>query len=171
MKLLRVINGINIAMKWIIGTMILFMSLLVCYTVIMRYFVNKPPVWSFDMTSWITGMSVFLAGGYALLSNSHVRVDLFYDKFSPRTKSILNIITSIFLFMIVVVLVWKGFEQVATYFNNRTMAMTGLNVPMWWKWLMVPVGGVLLGLQALVNLIKDFYFVIKGVELTEEVKE
>lgn len=169
-KVLELIIRINNSMRWIVGLLILLMGILVCYSVIMRYIFKSPPIWAFDLTSWFTGLSVFLAGGYALLMKSHVRVDLIYDKFSLKTRSIIDIFTSVFLFLIVIVFVWKGFEQVVDNFQAKTIARSGLNIYLWIKWLMVPVGGLLLGLQAVVNLINDIYFLYKGVRLTEEVE-
>jgi C4-dicarboxylate transporter, DctQ subunit len=163
----KIIKKINGGIMWITGSIILIMAILLFYAIIMRYFLHKPPSWSFDLTGWFTGLSAFLAGGYALANGAHVRVDIFYEKFSLRTRSLIDAITSVFLFLIVTVLIWKGMEQVLYNYETNAVASTGLNVPIWLKWLMVPLGGVLLGIQALINLIKDIYTVVTGKSLEE----
>ncbi|WP_156289710.1 TRAP transporter small permease subunit [Oceanobacillus salinisoli] len=161
-KFIQIINKINEIAMWIVGFMLLIMGILLFYAVIMRYFFNNSPSWSFDLTGLLTGYAAFLGGGYALLQGAHVRVDIFYEKFSLRTQSLSNIISSTLLFLLVIVLVWKGMEEVLTNYQNNTIASTGLNIPVWIKWVMLPLGGVLLGIQAIAHLIQDFYVVIKG---------
>jgi C4-dicarboxylate transporter DctQ subunit len=167
-KFIRIVNGINESMMWIVGTLILIMGILLFYAVVMRYFFGKPPVWSFDLTGWFTGLAAFLGGGYALLKGAHVRVDIFYEKFSLRTRSWIDAATSIFLFLIVIVFIWKGMEQVVSNYEANTIATTGLNIYIWIKWVMMPLGGLLLGLQAIVNLLNDIYTIVKGERLLEE---
>jgi len=165
--ILKGIQRLNETIMWITGTIIFIMAILLFYAIIMRYFFEKPPAWSFDLTGWFTGLSAFLAGGYALAQGAHVRVDIFYERFSLRIRSFIDALTSVFMFLIVFVLIWKGMEQVLANYETNAMASTGLNVPIWLKWVMVPIGGILLGLQGIVHLIKDIYAVITGKTLEE----
>lgn len=167
-KFIRTINKINESMVWVVGILLFLLGIFLFYSVIMRYFFNKPPVWAFDLSGWFTGLAAFLAGGYTLLKNAHVRIDIFYDKFSPRMQSFVNILATVCLFLIVIVLFWRGMQQVITNYQTGTIANTGLNIYIWIKWLMVPLGSLLLGLQAIVNLINDIYMIVKGEKLYEE---
>ncbi|WP_085993057.1 TRAP transporter small permease subunit [Oceanobacillus senegalensis] len=164
---IRIINKINESMMWVVGAIVLIMGILLTYSVVMRYFFNNPPVWSFDLTGWFTGIAAFLGGGYALLYGAHVRVDIFYEKFPLKIQSVINIFSSIFVFLIVIVFIWKGMEQVINNYQTGAIASTGLSIYLWIKWVMMPIGGILLGLQAIANLIKDIYRIIKGEELIE----
>lgn len=155
-------------MAWIVGILVLIMGLALFYSVVMRYIFNNPPIWSSDLVTWFTGISAFLAGGYVLSKHGHVKVEIFYDKFSAKTKSIINIITSSFMFVIVFILIWKGGEQVVYYYKLKAVASSGLNVYIWLKWLMVPIGAFLLGLQGIAHLINDVHVLIKGESLIEE---
>src|SRR5690625_3157513 len=167
-KLVDIINSIHRSMLWIVVVLILIMSLFIFYSVVMRYFFHKPVIWVFDLTSLFTGLSVFLAGGYALLMREHVRVDVFYQGFSKRTKSYIDALTSIFLFLMVIVFVWKGMEQVIHYYTEKSISTTGLNIYIWIKWIMMPIGGFLLGLQGIVNLINDIYIIMTGKGIIKE---
>lgn len=164
----KIVTNINKGMMIVIGTLILFMAITLFYSVVMRYLFNKPLIWSFDLTEWFTGMSAFLGGGYALLRGSHVKVDIFYEKFPLRIRSFIDICTSVFLFLIVAVLIWKGSEQVVQNFQMGAVASSGLNIAVWIKWVMVPVGGLLLGLQALIKLVDDIVTTVTGKTPDEE---
>ncbi len=166
-----IVRRLNEVMLWIVGMLILLMGLLLFYDVLMRYFFKAPTAWAFDLAGWFTGLTAFLAGGYVLLKKAHIRVDIFYQKFSPKVQGGLDALTSVFLFLIVLILVWKGGERTLHYWHLGAVANTGLNIHLWIKWLMVPLGGLLLGLQAVVNLVNDVYLFFTGRPLIDEAEE
>ncbi|MBD8006823.1 TRAP transporter small permease subunit [Bacillus norwichensis] len=165
---ISLIYKINELFKWIIGSAIVLLGFLIFYTVIMRYIFSKPPIWSFDLSGWLTGMIVFLGGGYALLSDSHVKVDLFYEKFPQKLKSVVDIITYLVVIGLAAIFIWKGMDQVIANFQSGTVAQSGFNIYMWIKWAIVPFGALLLGLQAFVQMIERIYFLIKNEELLKK---
>ena len=166
-RTMDIITAINKSMVWIIGTLVLFMSMLLTIDVILRYFFNSPTSWAFDFSTWGTGVIGFLLGGYTLVAAQHVRVDLFFEKFSLRMKSIIDLVSAIFLFMMVIALVWLGTDYVIHYYNIGAQSTGGFAIPLWVKWLIVPIGGLLIGLQGLVKLIDDIYIIVTGKRLYE----
>lgn len=161
------VNKINLLLKWTVGIIIVSLAILIFYTVIARHFFSNPPIWSFDLSSWFTGMIVFLGGGYALLSDSHVKVDLFYAKFSPKLRSIMDILSYLIVIIISTIFIVKGMEQVLMNFEYKTVAKSGLNIFIWIKWSIVPLGSLLLAMQALTLMIERFYYLITGKEMIE----
>ena len=71
------------------------------YEVIARFAFNSPTNWLHESMFLMYGMQYMLAGAYAYQSDQHVRVDVFYAKFSTRGKAIADIITSVFFFIFV----------------------------------------------------------------------
>lgn len=69
------------------------------YEVIARYVFNSPTSWAHEGMYLMFGMQYLIAGAYAMLTESHVRVDVFYAPLSPRGKSVVNLFTSIFFFI------------------------------------------------------------------------
>ena len=47
------------------------------------------------------GMQYMISGAYAYREDQHVRVDVFYSKFSPRGKAIADIVSSVFFFIFI----------------------------------------------------------------------
>ncbi len=166
----RLVKGINQAMFYVVGAAIVTLSLFVFYDVIARYFFSRPTNFGFDLSIWLTGFAAFLSGGYCLLHKEHIRVDIFYAKLSPRAKSLVDIFTGILLLLIVIALVWFGGARVWQLYQMGSVASTGFNIPLWIKWSIVPLGGILLGLQGIINLINDIYHVAVGKRLEEETK-
>lgn len=167
-RVVRLINWINEQMYIVIGLCITFLAAMIFYDVIARYFFNRPTSFGYDTTLWVTGLMAFMGGGFALLKNEHVRIDLFYEKFPDRVKAYVDLFSHIFLFIIIIALVWSGGGLVLGYFKEGTVATSGLNIPLWVKFIIVPLGGILLGLQGLVNLIKDVYFIVTRRKFEED---
>lgn len=166
--IIKIINSINKSMVWITGTLIFIMSMAIFYSVVMRYLFNNPQSWTFDLIGLSTGIAALLSGGYASLTRQHVRVDIFFDKFSTRTKSIVDVATAFFWVLISGILIWKGTESVLYYYEMGIRPSTGLGIPNWIQWLMVPIGGLLLFLQEIVHFINNIYIIFSGNALYDE---
>ncbi|QQK76432.1 TRAP transporter small permease [Salicibibacter cibarius] len=164
----KIVRAINNKMLWVIGAIISLMAILLFYDVIARYFFNNQTQWGFDLSVWFTGLSAFLAGGYVLLHKGHVRIDFFYENFSERKKSMVDLVTALFIFLIAFAFIIIGGEMVLHLMELEAVASTGLNIFMWIQWLMVPIGGILLAIQALIDVINDMYTVFTGNKLWEE---
>lgn len=108
LRLEKFFNRFSDLMGWIAGILNLLMLLNVFYDAIMRYFFNRGSIALQEM-EWHLFAVVFLFGiAYALKEDGHVRVDVFYDRFSPRWKAIVNIGGTVLLLLPLSVLVIEG---------------------------------------------------------------
>ncbi len=95
-------------MGWIAGILNLVMLVNVFYDAIMRYFFKTGSIALQEM-EWHLFAMVFLFGiAYGLKEDGHVRVDVLYDRFSPRNKAIVNIAGTILLILPLSVLIVEG---------------------------------------------------------------
>lgn len=69
--------------------------------------------------SWHIYAAIFLLGiPYALKSGSHVRVDLLFEKFSPKTQATIDFIgTLVFLIPSCLIVIWTGFQFTAAAYQ------------------------------------------------------
>ncbi len=68
------------------------------YDVIMRYLFQAPTKWAYEMT-WMQYGALFMLGGcYALRYKLHVRVDIIFNRWSPRTQAIFDLVTYLVIF-------------------------------------------------------------------------
>jgi TRAP-type mannitol/chloroaromatic compound transport system permease small subunit/exonuclease VII small subunit len=79
------------------------------YEVVARYVFNSPTNWAHEGMYLMFGMQYLIAGAYAMLTESHVRVDVLYANMSERRKAIVNLSTSVFFF------IFAGTLLVTTY--------------------------------------------------------
>jgi TRAP-type mannitol/chloroaromatic compound transport system permease small subunit len=167
-KIVRAIRLLNLSMFVVAAVVLGLLTLVIFYDAIARYFFQSPTKFGFDLSTWLSGVAAFLTGGLVLLYNEHIRVDIFYDRFPDRFKSVVDVISSVCMLMVVFVFVWYGGQRVSNLFVSGNIATSGFNIALWIKWIIVPIGGVLLGLQALVNLIRDVYMIFTGKRLWED---
>ena len=69
------------------------------YEVIVRYVFNSPTNWAHEAMYLMFGMQYLIAGSYAMLTESHVRVDIFYAPLRKPQKAWADLVTSIFFFI------------------------------------------------------------------------
>lgn len=161
----NVVTKINRTMVWLTGIFVLCMSILLTIDVLLRYFFNSPTGWAFDLATWGTGLVGLVLGGYVMSIGKHVRVDFFFEKFSLRVQSMIDMISTLFLYLIVISFVWLGFDYVAHYYRIGAVSTGGTQMPLWIQWLIIPVGGLLIGLQGLCKFVEDLYIIATGKKL------
>jgi TRAP-type mannitol/chloroaromatic compound transport system permease small subunit len=108
LKLEKFLDRFSDLMGWIAGLLNLAMLLNVFYDSIMRYFFNSGSIALQEM-EWHLFAMVFLFGiAYALKEDGHVRVDILYDRFTPRWKAIVNIGGTLLLLLPLSLLIIEG---------------------------------------------------------------
>ncbi|WP_321499320.1 TRAP transporter small permease subunit [Breoghania sp.] len=125
------------------------------YEVIARYVFNSPTNWAHEGMFLMFGMQYLIAGAYAMLTESHVRVDVFYAPLSVRGKAVVDLLTSVFFFIFAGTLLATSwiFAYQATQVGE--ISFTEWAIAYWpFKWAMV-LGGLLLVLQGISKLAQD----------------
>jgi len=109
--IIRAIERLSIWIGRSFGWCILILTLSVAYEVFVRYVINAPTVWAFDMMVQMYGALFLVAGPYALAQDSHVRADVVYRFLQPRWQALVDIILYIlFFFPGMMALFWFGYE-------------------------------------------------------------
>jgi TRAP-type mannitol/chloroaromatic compound transport system permease small subunit len=90
-KLEKFFDRFSNVMGWIAALMTLVMLVNVFYDAIMRYFFRTGSIAMQEMEWHLFSIAFLFGMAYTLKEDGHVRVDIFYDNFSPRWKAIVNI--------------------------------------------------------------------------------
>ena len=110
-KFIHAIEELSIWIGRTFGWCILSLTLSVAYEVFVRYVLNAPTVWVFDMMVQMYGALFLMAGPYALAQDTHVRADVIYRLLSVRWQARLDLILYIcFFFPGMLALAWYGAE-------------------------------------------------------------
>ena len=136
--------------------LILVLTFGVSYEVFVRYVLNAPTTWAFDV-SYITYGALFLmAGPYALSRNGHVRGDVLYRFWRPRVQATMDL-TLYFIFFLPAVLAFMysgwGYAAMSVRFKEVSI-FSPAGVPVFPLKALIPVAGVLLLLQGIAEIIR-----------------
>ncbi|MBC8338244.1 MAG: TRAP transporter small permease subunit [Alphaproteobacteria bacterium] len=109
-----IIHAIEELSIWIgraFGWCILILTLSVAYEVFVRYVLNAPTVWVFDMMVQMYGALFLMAGPYALAQDTHVRADVVYRLLPVRWQARIDLLLYlVFFFPGMAALMWYGWE-------------------------------------------------------------
>jgi TRAP-type mannitol/chloroaromatic compound transport system permease small subunit len=164
-KFLNFVDKLNIWTGRVFAFLILFLVIAILYEVVSRYFFNAPTRWSNEISQYILTGVVMLGAGFCLVYDGHVRVDILYRNFSPRTRAVVDLVSFLLISIFVGAMVWKGGELCYDALIQDKRSMSILELPLFPSMIMVPIGGVLLGLQGLVRAIRGIYFLVDGPDL------
>lgn len=131
------------------------------FEVVMRYLFNMPTIWVHEASFLLLGMQYLMAGGFALLHGSHVRVDVVYNLLPPRGRVGMDIFTSMFFFIFALALTvtsWVFFRD--SYGMNETTVETW-GIQYWPVKGIMLLGSVLILLAGISKLIKDITLFIR----------
>ncbi len=145
-------KSVGHAFAWCIVTL----TLGTCYEVFVRYVLNNPTSWAFDMSYLMYGAVFYMAGAYTLSRGGHVRADMFYRLWKPRTQARVEFVLLIlFFFPGVLALVYAGWSY---GYESMRIGEVSVNspagVPIWPLKMMIPVGAALLALQGFAELLR-----------------
>jgi len=135
--------------------LIVALTCLIAWEVFSRYVLNTPHDWALDVQIQMYGTLFMLAGAYTLAKNGHVRGDVLYGFFEPRTQAWIDLILYGLFFMPgIVALTWAGwtFAQESIAIRESTFSATPL--PLYPFKFMVPVAGFMLLLQGIVEIVR-----------------
>ena len=165
LKLERLFDRFSDLMGWISGVLCLVMLVNVFYDAIMRYFFRTGSI-AMQELEWHIFAVVFLFGmSYTLKEDGHVRVDIFYESFSPRWKAIVNIAGAlIFLIPLAVLIIEGSIWYVKEAFD--THEISGDPGGLHYRWLIkavIPLSFVFLTVSACGFIVRNIN-VFRGVE-------
>ncbi len=156
----RINEWVGTGVSWLTTAMVV----VVCYDVFTRYVLRKSSVAVQELEWHLFAVIFLLAAGYTLRHDKHVRVDVFYAKLSRKKKALIDLAgTVIFLIPFTVLVIWSSLGFVENSFRIMESSPDPGGLP--FRYLLkacIPVGFVLLLLQALSLLIKSLMTIFEG---------
>ena len=131
------------------------LTLLITWEVFCRYVLNRPHAWVLDVQIMLYGALFMTAGAYTLAKNGHVRGDVLYGFFRPRTQAIIDLTLYILFFLPgIVALTWAGWVYAGESLSIREQTFSADPLPLYPFKYVIPLAGVTLLLQGLVEIVR-----------------
>jgi TRAP-type mannitol/chloroaromatic compound transport system permease small subunit len=175
LKIVHGIEGLNIWVGRAFGWCILILTLSVSYEVFMRYVLNSPTVWAFDMMIQMYGALFLMAGPYALAQDTHVRADVLYRLFTKKWQARLDfLLYLLFFFPGILALFWYGWEIASDSWRYQEVSWNSpARIQIYFFKTLIPLAGGLMLLQGFAELIRCWSAMKTGVwmERLDDVRE
>jgi len=131
------------------------LTVLITLEVFSRYVLNKPHAWVLDAQIMLYGTLFMTAGAYTLSKNGHVRGDVLYGFFRPRTQATIDLVLYILFFLPgIVALTWAGWTFANESLAIREQTFNADPIPVYPFKFVIPVAGAVLLLQGLVEIVR-----------------
>lgn len=146
--------------RWFWVAVVLVMT----YEVTMRYAFNSPTMWAYETSMMIGTCAYVLAFAYAHRHHAHVRVDVLYTRLTSRSKAIIDVLGTLFLFFPLLILLSDMSFDVAW----RAWVINEKSVETYWYPPIAPVrtavalGLCLFVLQGGAHFYRDIYLLIRN---------
>ena len=154
--LVRAVDGISRFFGAIAAALVIVLVVLMLYDVVLRYLFNAPTIWGNDLNTWLMGASFVLSIAYAMSTDSHVRVDLLYDRRTRPRIRYFDLIGLTLIILPTVTWVTLGlFDHFMTAYQSGERSGSGGWNPIVWPFkLILLVGFVVFTLQIGAEIIK-----------------
>jgi len=121
-----------------------------------RYVLNAPTAWAFDMAVQMYGALFMMAGAYTLSRNGHVRGDVIHRLLPVRVQAGIDL-TLYILFLLpgVFALIWYGYEFAADSWRYKEVSWSSpARVQIYFFKTLIPVAGFLVLLQGIAEAMR-----------------
>ena len=163
----RILQGIDFICIWtgkLAAFLVIPLILAVVYEVTSRYGFNRPTIWAFEIERMVGGTLFVLGFSWVLIQKAHVRVDLFYQRFSPRGKAILD--ATLYLLLVFPMWIWVmprmiEWVQISWAIHEQSSDSAWRNIIYPFK-TVAPVAIFLLLLGLVATFIRDVRTIVRG---------
>jgi len=151
----RSVDAVNTVVGKFTMYLVFAMIGLLLYEPVSRTIFDKPLIWSMEVAQFTMAAYYLLGGGYSMMLKGHVRMDLFYGRWSENKKARVDVITGLFLiFYLVFLLVgaYSSIEYAVMYGQRNRTAWAPYMAPIK---IIMGIGVLLMMLQAISTWFKD----------------
>jgi TRAP-type mannitol/chloroaromatic compound transport system permease small subunit len=135
---------------------IVILTFSTCYEVFVRYVLNAPTVWAFDMSVQMYGALFMMSGAYALSQDAHVRGDVLYRLLSKKTQAKIDLVLYIlFLMPGASALIYYGYGFAAdSWFYKEVSWSSPARIQIYFFKTLIPIAGTLVLLQGIAEAVR-----------------
>jgi TRAP-type mannitol/chloroaromatic compound transport system permease small subunit len=116
---------------------------------------NRPHIWVVEMAQFMMAAYYLLGGGYSMILDGHVRMDLLYGRWSPKGRAMADVVTGLFLIFYLVFLLFGGISSIEYALEYGQTNYTPWSPPLAPIKIIMAIGIALMLLQVIATFFKD----------------
>lgn len=151
------------------AVLIVPLVLATCYEVLARYAFGAPTIWAFELGFMLMGVHFLMGGAIAASKEAHVRIDVLYARFSPRTRAAIDGLLYVLLLACLTFVTARLFDYTySAYLSGEGSGQSAWNPPIWPFRAMIVLSFVTLSLQILAEILKCALVLSGGDDLRQQ---
>jgi TRAP-type mannitol/chloroaromatic compound transport system permease small subunit len=153
---ISVVDRISTAIGKAFGWFILIMTFGTSYEVFVRYVLDNPTTWAYDLSYNMYGALFIMAGAYTLSRNAHVRGDVIYRLWPARVQASIDLaLYVLFFYPGVLALTFAGYFYAGESWRYHEVSVySPTDIPIYPLKTLIPVAGATLLLQGLAEVFR-----------------
>jgi TRAP-type mannitol/chloroaromatic compound transport system permease small subunit len=154
-KALLAVDRLSTRVGQLFAWTIVVLTFMITWEVFSRYALNQPHDWALNGQIMLYGTLFMMAGAYTLSKNGHVRGDVLYGFFKPRTQATVDLVLYVLFFLPgIVALTWAGWTYAQESFAIREKTFSATPLPLYPFKFVIPLAGAMLLLQGFVEIVR-----------------
>ncbi len=154
--IIRAIEFVTTSTGYLAALVIVPLIVATCYEVFARYVFGAPTIWAFELGYTLMGVHFLLGGALALQRGAHVRIDLIYERLSPKRRALIDLLFYILLIVPCLYLLSERLIDYAleAYRSGERSGNSAWNPVIWPLRALIATSFVLLLLQVVAECLK-----------------
>ena len=154
---MKVIENFTKYIAYLTAVILALLVVLVVFDATSRYLFSHGSTALQELEWHFFDVVILLSIAFTLRHNAHVRVDIFYDRFSPKTQALINIISALFFVLplsFLIIYIGIDFVEMSFVQHEASSDPGGLQ----YRWIvkaLMPLAFIFLSLQAIKELVSD----------------
>ncbi|MFN3882943.1 MAG: TRAP transporter small permease subunit [Nitrincola lacisaponensis] len=167
---IRFANLLSISLGWIARPVLIALVISMLYEVFVRFFLNAPTKWAFDISYMLNGSIFILGAGYALYHNDHVKIDFLSTKIPPKIKCYIDIVLyGLMLSPVIAGLSWVAIQRAIRAFERGEVEAVSPWAPLMWPFYsIIAIGLLVLFIQCLAVVARCYLDINKSKDTLQE---
>jgi len=154
-RLLLAVDRLSTWIGQVFAWAIVLLTVMITGEVFSRYVLNEPHDWALNLQIMFYGTLFMMAGAYTLSKNGHVRGDVLYGFFRPRTQATLDLLLYFIFFLPgIIALTYAGWTYAQESLAIREKTFSATPLPLYPFKFIIPMAGFMLLLQGVVEIVR-----------------
>jgi TRAP-type C4-dicarboxylate transport system permease small subunit len=152
----RALRAVNHAVMILGGVALVAASLVLTYSVVVRYILHIPPDWQDEPAVFLIVGSVFLSGAAVQARRGHVGIEAVAALLGPRTNRARLLVVDVLSLLFCAFFAWKSFTLLHEAWVDDQHSTSTWGPPLWIPYALMSAGMALLAVQILIQIVLWF---------------
>jgi len=149
----QTVKGFNVLTGYLSAVIVVITSLVVCYGVFMRYFMDTPIDWGLELSIFLLIVATFMSAAYTQMQRGHVTIEVLEHLLSPAANRWRYLIGDVLSLVFCAFLAWNAWHFFIEAFEDGRVTDSTWGPKLWIPYLFMAIGSTTLSLQLLVQIV------------------